>query len=164
MTPYFWYLNNTLLDATYQPYIDIYSSGCLSGTNKISVCTGISGDWTIFAKAEVMLQPDCISCSSYSSYSAAYPNPAGNELIIDRIEEGNSTETAINTKSAISKVPEIRVLLYSHSTAKIVYEKTYSSSEKQIRIDTSKLPNGVYYLNIISNGEKVKEQTIIVNH
>jgi hypothetical protein len=102
--------------------------------------------------------------SSINSYSAAYPNPAGNELIIDRIEEGNSTETAINTQSARRKASEITVLLYSHSTAKMVYEKTYSSADKQIRIDTSKLQGGVYYLNIIENGEKVKEQTIIVNH
>jgi hypothetical protein len=26
------------------------------------------------------------------------------------------------------------------------------------------LPNGVYYLNIIENGETIKQQTIIVNH
>ncbi|MDR1198604.1 MAG: T9SS type A sorting domain-containing protein, partial [Prevotellaceae bacterium] len=62
------------------------------------------------------------------------------------------------------KTSEIRVLLYSHSTTQLVYNKTYSSAEKQIKIDTSKLPNGIYHLNIIENGEKIKEQTIIINH
>jgi hypothetical protein len=99
------------------------------------------------------------------SYSAAYPNPAGNELIIDKIEEDNSMETAaINTQSIKGKTSEIRVLLYSHSTAQLVYNKTYSSSEKQIKIDTSKLPNGIYHLNIIENGEKIKEQTVVIQH
>ncbi|MDR1348198.1 MAG: T9SS type A sorting domain-containing protein, partial [Prevotellaceae bacterium] len=124
----------------------------------------ISGDWIIFAKAEVMLQPDCISCSSYSSYSAAYPNPASNELIIDRIEETGTETTAINTQSAKVKSSNITVLLYSHSTTQLVYNKTHSPSEKQIKIDTSKLPNGIYHLNMIENKEKIREQTIVINH
>jgi hypothetical protein len=37
-------------------------------------------------------------------------------------------------------------------------------SAEQIRINTSQLPNGVYYLNMIANGEKIKQQTIIINH
>ncbi|MDR2651394.1 MAG: T9SS type A sorting domain-containing protein [Prevotellaceae bacterium] len=98
------------------------------------------------------------------SYSAAYPNPAGNELIIDKIEEENSTETTINTQNTKVKNTTVKVLLYSHSTTKLVYNKDFPSATQQIKIDTSKLPNGVYYLNIIENGEKIKEQTIIVNH
>jgi hypothetical protein len=105
------------------------------------------------------------SLPNLDSYSAAYPNPASNELIIDRIEEENDTEiTAINTQNAKVKSSNITVLLYSHSTAQLVYNKTYSSSDKQIKIDTSKLPNGIYHLNIIEDKEKIKEQTIIVNH
>ncbi|MDR1553504.1 MAG: T9SS type A sorting domain-containing protein [Prevotellaceae bacterium] len=46
----------------------------------------------------------------------------------------------------------------------MVYSKDFSASAEQIRIDTSKLPNGVYYLNMISNNKKIKEQTIIVQH
>ncbi|MDR1983563.1 MAG: T9SS type A sorting domain-containing protein, partial [Prevotellaceae bacterium] len=96
-------------------------------------------------------------------YSAAYPNPAGNELIIDKIE--NSEALLTNTvKSVKEKSSEVTVLLYSHSTTKLVYNKTYPSSAKQIKIDTSTLPNGTYYLNIIENGEKIKQQTIIINH
>jgi hypothetical protein len=99
-----------------------------------------------------------------SSYSSAYPNPASSELIIDRIEENGAETTAINTQNEKVRTSEIRVLLYSHSTTQLVYNKAHSSSEKQIKIDTSKLPNGIYHLNIIENGEKIKEQTIIVNH
>jgi hypothetical protein len=102
---------------------------------------------------------------SSSVWSSAYPNPASNELIIDRTEEESSIETsALNAQTAKGKASEVRVLLYSHSTARLVYNKTYQSSEKQIRIDVSKLPNGIYHLNMIENGEKVKEQTVMVNH
>jgi hypothetical protein len=102
---------------------------------------------------------------SSSFYSSAYPNPASNELIIDKTEEENGIEMSVeNTQSVKGKASEMRVLLYSHSTARLVYNKTHSSSEKQIRIDVSKLPDGIYHLNMIENGEKVKEQTIIVNH
>jgi len=88
------------------------------------------------------------------SWSAAYPNPTNTELIIDIIGVNNLENTTTTTK----------VLLYSHSTTKLVFSQDYPISTQQIKIDTSKLPNGVYYLNIIENGEKMKEQTIIVNH
>ncbi|MDR2065584.1 MAG: T9SS type A sorting domain-containing protein, partial [Prevotellaceae bacterium] len=58
----------------------------------------------------------------------------------------------------------VKVLLYSHSTTQLVYSKDFPASAQQIKIDTSKLPNGIYYLNIIANGEKIKQQTIVVNH
>ncbi|MDR0763069.1 MAG: S8 family peptidase [Bacteroidales bacterium] len=99
--------------------------------------------------------------ASGSIWSSAYPNPASNELRIDKTEENGMATTVKNVEN---KTSEIRVLLYSHSTAKLVYNKIHSSAEKQIRIDTSKFPNGVYYLNMIANNEKIKEQTIVVQH
>ncbi|MDR0754850.1 MAG: T9SS type A sorting domain-containing protein, partial [Prevotellaceae bacterium] len=99
--------------------------------------------------------------------SAAYPNPARNELIIDREEKGSELKanSVIGGQSAkIKNNATVKVLLYSYSTTKLVYSKDFSASEKQIKIDTSKLPNGIYYLNIIENGEKVKQQTIVVQH
>ena len=95
-----------------------------------------------------------------SSWSVAYPNPTNTELIIDKI--GGSYMEMQNIEKSNAKAT--KVLLYSHSTTKLVYSKDYPSSIKQIKIDTSKFPNGVYYLNIIENGEKVKEQTIIIQH
>ncbi|MDR1347929.1 MAG: M4 family metallopeptidase [Prevotellaceae bacterium] len=106
-----------------------------------------------------------IDGSSSSVWSSAYPNPANNELIIARTEDDSSIAiSALNTQSVKGKTSEVRVLLYSHSTARLVYNKIHQSSEKQIRIDVSKLPDGIYHLNMIENGEKVKEQTVIVNH
>ena len=87
-----------------------------------------------------------------------YPNPVSTELIIDKIEDLDNDCEPAKSKSTI------KVLLYSHSTTKLVFSQDYPSSTKQIKIDTSKLPDGVYYLNIIENGEKIKKQTIIVNH
>jgi Zn-dependent metalloprotease len=162
---YVWYINNSTLDATTQPYIDLYISGCMSGTHNISVKVMPNGYVVCPKSQSVSFSASCTYGCSNTTYSAAYPNPAGNELIIDKIEEENSAETAaISAQSARGKTSEIRVLLYSNSTAQLVYNKTYSSSEKQIKIDTSKLPNGIYHLNIIENGEKIKEQTIVVSH
>ena len=87
-----------------------------------------------------------------------YPNPVSTELIIDKTEDSDNDCDPAKSQSSI------KVLLYSHSTTKLVFSQDYPSSTQQIKIDTSKLPNGVYYLNIIENGEKVKQQTIIVNH
>jgi hypothetical protein len=99
-------------------------------------------------------------------YSAAYPNPASNELIIDKESNNNNlnVSSANNIQTAKANNNTVKVLLYSHSSAKLVYSQDFSQSAEQIRINTSQLPNGVYYLNMIANGEKIKEQTIIINH
>jgi hypothetical protein len=153
---YYWYFDNVFFEVTSRPYLYWYFSAL--GSHKISVSVdGGDGIASIRGEANYYGQRG----SGY--YSAAYPNPASDELIIDKIEE-NNTENQINTQTAKINQSEITVLLYSNSTTKLVYSKNYSSSEKQIKIDTSKLPNGVYYLNIIENGETVKQQTIIVNH
>jgi hypothetical protein len=108
----------------------------------------------------------CGGSGGWGVSSAAYPNPAGNELIIDRETKNNevTTNTIVGEQKVKANTATVKVLLYSHSTAKLVYSKDFSASAEQIRIDTSKLPNGVYYLNMISNNEKIKEQTIIINH
>ncbi|MDR3287337.1 MAG: zinc-dependent metalloprotease [Prevotellaceae bacterium] len=154
---YYWYRNSAYLGYTSVPYIS--SSNWTCGQNLLTVYL-VDGVDEVYESASIYG-----SCSS--SYSAAYPNPASDELIIDKIEETNTESTTNNilqTTSTKTKQSEITVLLYSNSTTKLVYSKNYPSSEKQIKIDTSKLPNGVYYLNIIENGETVKQQTIIVNH
>jgi subtilisin family serine protease len=151
---YFWYFDDNFIGMG-QPYIQSWEWSC--GEHTVSVIVNIDG-YELSASAGFYGM--CTGGGGgWGVTSAAYPNPANNELIIDKIEE-----TATNTQSIQSKQSEIRVLLYSHSTAQLVYSKIYSSSEKQIKIDTSKLPNGIYHLNIIENGEKVKQQTIIINH
>jgi hypothetical protein len=67
-------------------------------------------------------------------------------------------------KTSTDNYSSTTVLLYNNGTTKLAYSKTYPSSTKQIKIDTSNLPNGVYYLNIVENCENVKQQTIIVSH
>jgi hypothetical protein len=118
--------------------------------------------YSSYAEREII-----VPAYSFFSWSAAYPNPSSNELIIDK-EEKNNTELSSTAKSNTNKIAdnkgETTVLLYNNGTTKLAYTKTYPASTKQIKIDTSKLPNGVYYLNIIEKGETVKQQTIIVNH
>jgi subtilisin family serine protease len=159
---YRWYVGSTFIGETYDTYV--YSHEWPCGMSNVGVVVCIDNQETeMSANAEFWGM--CTGGGGWGvSYSAAYPNPAGNELIIDRIEESSAETAALSAQSARGKTSEIRVLLYSNSTAQLVYNKTYSSSEKQIKIDTSKLPNGIYHLNIIENGEKIKEQTIVVNH
>ncbi|MDR1983545.1 MAG: S8 family serine peptidase [Prevotellaceae bacterium] len=163
-TTYAWYIDNSFLDLTTQPYIDLYITGCMSGTHNLSVKVLPTEDVICPKSQAISFSANCsYNCGLYSYYSAAYPNPASNELIIDKIEN-NETLTTNTTKSVKEKSSEITVLLYSHATTKLAYSKAYSSSAKQIKIDTSTLPNGIYYLNIVENGETTKQQTIVVNH
>ena len=149
---YHWYFDNNFFGTTYEPYIFSHDWPC--GDSRLKIIVQADNNE---AATEADFWGMCHKGSSGSEgWSAAYPNPADDELIIDKIEEDD-------IKPAKSK-STIKVLLYSHSTTKLVFSQDYSSSTKQIKIDTSKLPNGVYYLNILENGEKVKEQIIIINH
>jgi hypothetical protein len=122
--------------------------------NFTDVCGGISTIYRAFYF-------DNLSSSNF----ICYPNPTNTELIISKIENNLDTKSSeISNATRIKKQISTKVLLYSHNTTKLVFSQYYPSSTKQIKIDTSKLPNGTYYLNIIENGEKIKEQTIIVNH
>jgi hypothetical protein len=161
---FYWYFDNTLLDITYEPYIESHDWPC--GEHQLKVVAYYDGN-TESHSSSVDFWGMCRSRSGLSSYSAAYPNPAGNELIIDR--ETNDDDITANTldNKQSTKAKDnatVKVLLYSHSTTQLVYTKDFPASAQQIRIDTSKLPNGIYYLNIIANSEKIKQQTIIVNH
>jgi hypothetical protein len=161
---FYWYFDNTLFDITYDPYVESHDWPC--GEHQLRVVAYYNGN-TESHSSSVDFWGMCPNGYS-STYSAAYPNPASNELIIDR-ETNNNEITATNTienrqNTQAKNNATVKVLLYSHSTTQLVYSKDFSASEQQIKIDTSKLPNGIYYLNIIANGEKVKQQTIVVNH
>ncbi|MDR2125264.1 MAG: M12 family metallo-peptidase [Prevotellaceae bacterium] len=154
---YYWTVDGHFYGVTYDPYVTI--PWCLQGKHTISVTYEVSYCDAIHLNGSLTFNTGCY-CSSSSAYSAAYPNPAGNELIIDREETNN----AIQTQSTQINNETVKVLLYSHSTTKLAYSKDFQASAQQIKIDTSQLPDGIYYLNIISNNEKIKEQTIIVKH
>ncbi|MDR2064583.1 MAG: hypothetical protein LBP85_02570 [Prevotellaceae bacterium] len=151
-----WTASNQGYYFTFFDGTDCCGSQAYITVNFTDVCGGNSTIYKSFYTDECLL-----------SYSAAYPNPAGNELIIDKETDSNeittnTIESSQNTKA--KNTATVKVLLYSHSTTKLVYSKDFSASAQQIKIDTSTLPNGIYYLNIIANGEKIKQQTIIVNH
>ncbi|MDR1983320.1 MAG: trypsin-like peptidase domain-containing protein [Prevotellaceae bacterium] len=153
---YHWYIGSTFIDITSEPYVQSWNWPC--GESHVSVIIYIDNQAT-----EMSASADFWGMCSGGGWSAAYPNPASNELIIDKIESDEALVTT-STKSVNVKSSETTILLYSHATTKLAYKKTYPSSAKQIKIDTSTLPNGVYYLNIIENGETTKQQTIVVNH
>jgi hypothetical protein len=158
---YYWYYDNSLIDVTNTPSKTSYDWEC--GSHSLSIQLILNGN--PMATISTSIYGECSGCGGgWGTWSAAYPNPSSNELIINK-EEENNNELSTTAKSKIAdKSSETTILLYSHGTTKLAYSKTYPASTKQIKIDTSKLPNGVYYLNIVENGEKVKQQTIIVNH
>ncbi|MDR2064139.1 MAG: T9SS type A sorting domain-containing protein [Prevotellaceae bacterium] len=158
---FYWYFDGSLIAVTSEPSVWYWDWPC--GDHQFSVVVNIEGKESLPSSTDFWGM-----CGSGGGWgvSSAYPNPAGNELIIDK--ETNSNEIAanstINEQNSQAKNTTVKVLLYSHSTTQLVYSKDFSAAEQQIKIDTSKLPNGIYYLNIIANNEKIKEQTIIVNH
>ncbi|MDR2126966.1 MAG: zinc-dependent metalloprotease [Prevotellaceae bacterium] len=161
---YYWYIDNHLVDVTTEPCVYSYNWTCGYSTHCYVIAV-IDGE-TEISSNHVDFWGMCTGGGYSSTYSAAYPNPAGNELIIDREETDNTIQTnSLNSEQNIqAKNATVKVLLYSHSTTKLAYSKDFPASAQQIRIDTSQLPDGIYYLNIISNNEKIKEQTIIVKH
>jgi len=95
--------------------------------------------------------------TTQDSWSAAYPNPTNTELTIDRIKDESSHLDLQSNRIATI------VLLYSHSTTRLVFSQDYPPSTQQIKINTSKLANVIYYLKIIENGKRETVQTILVN-
>jgi hypothetical protein len=166
---YSWSIASTFNVVGNPPNLSILSSLSLenvvggSGKGKVTVrgCDN-NGCCGFFVSAFVSVFQLIYNKSGSFIWSSAYPNPASTELTIDKIENAHTSLELQNVEK--SKTSPTKVLLFSHSTTKLVYSQDYPSSTQQIKIDTSKLPNGVYYLNIVENGEKVKEQTIIVNH
>ena len=159
---YYWYFGGNLFEVTSESSLFTHNWPCGEYMFKLIV----HADNKETSSEDIGFWGMCRGGRSSSSWSAAYPNPASNELIIEKTEEDTENNIAAQNieKSISNKKASIKVLIYSHSTTKLVYSKNYPSSTQQIKIDTSKLPNGTYYLNIIENGEKVKEQTIIVSH
>ncbi|MDR1552805.1 MAG: T9SS type A sorting domain-containing protein, partial [Prevotellaceae bacterium] len=159
---FYWYFDGSLIAVTSEPSVYYWDWPC--GDHVFSLVVNIGGKESLPSSTDFWGM--CGGSGGWGVSSAAYPNPAGNELIIDREEKSDEIKAnaAVGGQSAKASNATVKVLLYSHSTAKLVYSNDFSASAEQIRIDTSKLPNGVYYLNMIANNEKIKEQTIIVNH
>ncbi|MDR2066081.1 MAG: S8 family serine peptidase, partial [Prevotellaceae bacterium] len=88
---FYWYFDNTLFDITYDPYIESHDWPC--GEHQLRVVARYDGNIESYS-TPVDFWGMCSNRYS-SAYSAAYPNPAGNELIIDR-EETNSNGIAAN--------------------------------------------------------------------
>ena len=159
---FYWYFDGSLVAVTSEPSIQYWDWLC--GEHVFSVVAKVGEESSLSGSVDFWGM--CSGGGGWRGVSA-YPNPVGNELIITR--EINNNEININATVGVqsAKVKNnatVKVLLYSHSTTKLVYSKDFPESSEQIRIDTSKFPNGIYYLNIISNGEKIKEQTIVVKH
>ena len=142
-------VNIYLGDGRNEIRMQYYDNGCRSNVKIANVTTGRGGSDSI---PEETVNKPCLH-----DY-IVYPNPVSTELIIDKIEDLDNDCEPSKSKSAI------KVLLYSHSTTKLVFSQDYPLSTNQIKIDTSKLPNGIYYLNIIENNKTVKAQIIIVKH
>lgn len=153
---YSWYFGNNLFEVTDDPYIQSYDWPC--------------GDYILSVKINgviVLGEASFWGMCSGGYWSSAYPNPVNSELVIDKDEKNRSISKtkALQRTDIVPDNPSVtKVLLYTSNPSQLVYSKTYTDVVNQIRIDTSRLPSGTYYLNIFENNNKVKVQTIIVKH
>ncbi len=90
-----------------------------------------------------------------------YPNPAKESLTIDF---DSNKENNKNEDQKQENLGEVKIELYN-SYQKLVFETTFKEEQKdrKLKIDTNKLPNGVYYLKIINNKEVYTERIVIEN-
>jgi hypothetical protein len=158
---YYWYYDNNLYYTTSEPYIMTTWWPCGEHLLKVKAVTNTK-------ESEYDLVLFTGNCNSYSAAPwSAYPNPAANELIIDRNEEIRKMQVQVTDKKVVAaneKLTEITVLLYEKDRTSLVYSKIYPSDAHQIRINTSNLKDGIYFLNIVEGKEITSKQTIIVKH
>jgi hypothetical protein len=92
-------------------------------------------------------------CSGIMYRYSVYPNPAGNEVTVAYVKNEKEQETQKFKK-------EFSMRLYNDKGKEVMFEKN-NSEENSFSLNTSKLPEGTYYLNITDYEETIKKQIII---
>lgn len=123
----------------------------LNGATSLAaiICAVVDQDGNIITKRASIPLPRT------STYQVA-PNPVNNILTIrnnDALESGMRTSFAVET---------LTIILYNdYGIMKTLH---VDSSQDDIQMDTSTVPNGMYYLNVMKNGEVIDRQIVIVKH
>jgi len=87
----------------------------------------------------------------------AFPNPTNNELMVTEVEE---QENASSSTGRAETLHNYEVYLIDQKGEKLISVK---SRNKEVKLNTSNIPNGIYFLHIIK-GNKIEKKQIIINH
>ena len=93
-----------------------------------------------------------LTVTESTSSILVYPNPASSQLTI----------ALKSIDMALLKKLQLSALLYNQSS-QLVGQQAFGD-QSIITMNVSNLPNGVYFLNIVSKGNLLEQQTVIVKH
>ncbi|MFM6953372.1 MAG: T9SS type A sorting domain-containing protein [Sphingobacteriaceae bacterium] len=143
---YKWYLNNNFIGNSGPNYDGFqYQMPCY-GSNYIYA--QIQTNCSFQTTSNTLYIDNC-------SYVVVYPNPANTELTIS-FPGSNEAENAVPSDASFE------VKLYN-SSGKCILTKQSALNQLSMSISTQKLPNGVYFLHILSGGQ-VEKKKILIQH
>jgi hypothetical protein len=97
---------------------------------------------------------DCTNNYRVSNYNV-YPNPAGNDLNIEYTAQEDKTTEKL---SITNNNKDIKLF---NDKGEIMLSSVMKENESKLVLDTSKIPEGTYYLHITEGKETIKKQIII---
>jgi hypothetical protein len=137
------------------------SSGGMISANGLSadLYIWIPGSYTVTCTA----QTPCGTVSIYTYYDvvssfsaiASYPNPANTELIVERKESSD----AASNRNRVQEKP-LNISLYNNKGENV----SKGSGTSQVRLNTSTLPNGTYFLHYKDEKGKLVRKQVIIQH
>jgi hypothetical protein len=145
---YKWYLNNNFI-GTSAPNSDSFQCQvpCYAYNSIYAVLQTNCGN--SFTSNTLSLGNPC------NGYIVVYPNPANTEITIS-LPEANQAEAILPSDASFE------VKLYT-SSGKFILSKQSAPNEQSLTIATQKLPNGIYFLHIFSEGQ-VEKKKILIQH
>lgn len=137
---YTWYNDNTFLATTTEPYYSTFNWSCGDHRIYVLASTANCGDSDLGGGEYYWGL-----CSGSYRYSA-YPNPANNELTIYYTDNKDKNDI------------DIKLL---NDKGEILIARKLDKDKTKITFDTSKIPDGTYFLHVTEGNEKTKRQIII---
>jgi len=135
----------------------IVTSPCTLAVDITTPCGIISSSRRIF----LQFPDQCSGGCSLPSYVIS-PNPAQNSITISTFSNQKSVKQDLKTSSDNLKIMDIKIVKIYNINGRLIKRQDFGGNLSQVQMDVSKLPNGIYLLEI-SDGEYNEEQRIIIN-
>jgi hypothetical protein len=139
--------NNTRAATTYTAYVYGYN-GAFNATSCYTIRAEISGTSFVRQSGE---EVEILNAELTDEALQVYPNPSNGNNV-------NISISGVHNKSLI-------ILTLSNSTGAEVYNSnlTAASDFANVQLQTSELANGIYYLQIIIDGEITNQKVVVSN-
>lgn len=144
--------NDSLIDPSWQPNPRVTISGNFAFTVWESRTLGSIGQpraQTLFDRQTLPIVTEVQTINNNHDFKV-YPNPANNEIYIF------SNSSNISAKEKSVKIVD--------SIGRIIFSKKYNSPIELIRINTQEFMNGIYFLQITGQNEKLTDSKFIIHH